>query len=310
MRLLNAKFDSQLDLFFEFLKFEKGLSDNSLLSYQSDLKRYIDHLADLGKSSFTEITRDDLRKFLKSLFESGLKQNSIARSFSSVKNLHKFLVSRNLSEVDPTINLERPKTQRKLPEVLTKKEIQDLIESPNVNTPTGLRDRAMLETLYATGTRVSELVNIKCRDLISNENILRIRGKGSKERIVPISDIAIEWINNYKINSRQNFIKINASHSDPEYLFLNTRGGKLSRVSVWRMIRAHAKNIGIEKKIHPHTIRHTFATHLLEGGADIRAVQEMLGHSDIGTTQIYLHLDKGYLKSVLEKYHPRGKYVQ
>jgi|YelNatPaOPRAMG01_1025707.scaffolds.fasta_scaffold00087_38 integrase/recombinase XerD len=310
MRLLNAKFDSQLDLFFEFLKFEKGLSDNSLLSYQSDLKRYIDHLADLGKSSFTEITRDDLRKFLKSLFESGLKQNSIARSFSSVKNLHKFLVSRNLSEVDPTINLERPKTLRKLPEVLTKKEIQDLIESPNVNTPTGLRDRAMLETLYATGTRVSELVNIKCRDLISNENILRIRGKGSKERIVPISDIAIEWINNYKINSRQNFIKINASHSDPEYLFLNTRGGKLSRVSVWRMIRAHAKNIGIEKKIHPHTIRHTFATHLLEGGADIRAVQEMLGHSDIGTTQIYLHLDKGYLKSVLEKYHPRGKYVQ
>ncbi|MGC8594497.1 MAG: site-specific tyrosine recombinase XerD [Candidatus Kryptoniota bacterium] len=307
MRSSNVEFNSQLDLFFEFLKFEKGLSDNSLLSYQNDLKRYVDYLIHTGKSSFDEITRDDLRKFLKSLFDCGLKQSSIARSFSSVKNLHKFLISRKLSEIDPTINLERPKSQRKLPEVLTEKEIKNLIETPDIKTTVGLRDRAMLETLYATGIRVSELVNIRCRDLIANENVLRVFGKGSKGRIVPISDVAIKWINKYKTHSRQNFIKKVSGQPDPEFLFLNNRGKKLSRISVWRMIQKYACGTGIEKKIHPHTIRHTFATHLLEGGADIRAVQEMLGHSDIGTTQIYLHLDKSYLKSILEKYHPRGK---
>lgn len=306
---LTGKFESQLDLFFEFLKFEKGLSDNSLSSYRRDLERYTAHMVDSGKSGFDEITRNDIRKFLKSLFDVGLKQSSIARNFSSIKNLHKFLVSHKFSEIDPTTNLERPKPRRKLPDVLTQKEIQSLIESPNDNTPLGLRDRAILETLYATGTRVSELVNIKCKDLFLNENVLRIFGKGSKIRIVPISNIAIAWINKYKMHSRQKFIKKSLNYSDPEYLFLNARGGRLSRVSVWRIIQTYARNVGIKKKIHPHTIRHTFATHLLEGGADIRAVQELLGHSDIGTTQIYLHLDKSYLKNILEKYHPRGEHA-
>ncbi|HEY9165211.1 MAG TPA: site-specific tyrosine recombinase XerD [Candidatus Kryptonia bacterium] len=309
---LNAKTGNQLDLFFEFMKFEKGLSDNSLMSYRNDLNRYAFYMIGKGASGFNEISRSDVRNYFKSLFDIGLKQSSIARNFSAVKNLHRFLVFRKFAELDPTANLDRPKPSKKLPTVLSKEEIERLINAPDTNSDLGIRDRAIVETMYATGVRVSELVNLKKRDLIFSENVIRVLGKGSKERIVPIGDIALEWMRRYEKSVRPKLGPSTPGKKSvtSEFFFVNFRGGKLSRISVWRMLQKYAGKANIKKQIHPHTLRHTFATHLLEGGADIRAVQEMLGHSDIGTTQIYLHLDRGYLREVLDRFHPRGKYVK
>jgi integrase/recombinase XerD len=305
---LNKKISNQLDLFFEFMKFEKGLSDNSLSSYRNDLNRYAGFVQIHGLTGLNEVSRSEVRNYFKSLFDLGLKQSSIARNFSAVRNLHRFLVFRKISEIDPTNNLDRPKASKKLPVVLNKDEVDRLIKAPDINEKLGIRDRAIIETLYATGIRVSELVNLKKRDLIKSESVIRVFGKGSKERIVPIGDIALEWIGRYDSSVRNDLIRPGANGSD--FLFLNFRGGGISRISVWRMLQKHAREANIKKQIHPHTLRHTFATHLLEGGADIRAVQEMLGHSDIGTTQIYLHLDRNYLKEVIDKFHPRGRYAQ
>ncbi len=306
---LNEKFSSQLDLFFEYMKFEKGLSDNSLSSYRFDLYRYATFMQGSGIKSAVEISRDKVRAYFRSLFDLGLKQSSIARNFSAVRNLHRFLTSRNLSENDPTANLDRPKPTRRLPVVLNLEETTRLIAAPNVSSELGVRDRAIIETLYATGIRVSELVNLKKRDLIKDDNVIKVVGKGSKERIVPINDIALEWIERYDSSVRSKLVynrSANKKTVASDIVFLNFRGGRLSRISVWRMLQKYSRDAGIRKQIHPHTLRHTFATHLLEGGADIRAVQEMLGHSDIGTTQIYLHLDRNHLREVIEKYHPRG----
>ena len=305
---LNKRISNQLDLFFEFMKFEKGLSDNSLVSYHNDLNRYAGFVETHGLTGLNEVSRSDVRNYFKSLFDLGLKQSSIARNFSAVRNLHRFLVFRKISEIDPTNNLDRPKPSKKLPVVLNKEEIERLIKAPDTGEKLGIRDRAMIETLYATGMRVSELVNLKKRDLIRSENVVRVFGKGSKERVVPIGDIAVEWIERYDSMARADLARHRSGGSD--FLFLNFRGGKLSRISVWRMLQKYARDANIKKRIHPHTLRHTFATHLLEGGADIRAVQEMLGHSDIGTTQIYLHLDRSYLKEVIDRFHPRGRYAQ
>ena len=288
------------------MKFEKGLADNSLISYHNDLKRYAGFIETRGMTGLNEVSRSEVRSYFKFLFDLGLKQSSIARNFSAVKNLHRFLVFRKFSEVNPTTNLDLPKPSKKLPVVLNREEIGRLLKAPDTSDRLGVRDRTIIETLYATGIRVSELVNLKKRDLIKSENVIRVFGKGSKERIVPIGDIALEWIQRYDSTVRGALIRSNGS----DFLFLNFRGGKISRVSVWRMLQRYAREANIMKQIHPHTLRHTFATHLLEGGADIRAVQEMLGHSDIGTTQIYLHLDRNYLKEVIDKYHPRGKYAR
>lgn len=308
---LNKKISGQLELFFEFMKFEKGLSDNSLLSYHNDLDRYAQFMEARGFKGLNEVSRADVRNYFKALFDLGLKQSSIARNFSAVKNLHRFLVFRKISEIDPTSNLDRPKPSKKLPVVLSRDEMERLIMAPDTNSELGIRDRAIIETLYATGVRVSELVNLRKRDLIKSENVIRVFGKGSKERIVPIGDVALEWIERYDaaIRSKSVHGRTLATQQANDLVFLNFRGGKISRVSVWRMLRKYSRDANIKKEIHPHTLRHTFATHLLEGGADIRAVQEMLGHSDIGTTQIYLHLDRSYLKEVLDKFHPRGKYA-
>lgn len=306
---INEKISNQLDLFFEYMKFEKGLADNSLNSYRSDLYRYAGFMENDGVLGLNEISRDKVRRYFKSLFNLGLKQSTIARNFSAVRNLHRFLASRKMSEVDPTANLDRPRPTRKLPVVLSIGEVNRLIESPDVNTELGVRDRAIIETLYATGIRVSELVNLKKRDLIKNDNLIKVLGKGSKERIVPINNVALEWIERYDSSVRTRLAgnqRTGKQTSTSDIIFLNFRGGKLSRISVWRMLQKYSRSAGITKQIHPHTLRHTFATHLLEGGADIRAVQEMLGHTDIGTTQIYLHLDRNYLREVLEKFHPRG----
>ncbi len=303
---------NQLDLFFEFMKFEKGLSDNSLSSYANDLNRYADFMQARGVRGFNEVSRADVRGYFKILFDVGLRQSSIARNFSAVKNLHGFLVFRKMAEFDPTANLDRPKPSKKLPVVLSHDEMERLLNAPDTNTELGTRDRAIIETMYATGVRVSELVNLRKRDLIKSESVIRVFGKGSKERIVPIGSIALDWIDRYESLVREGQVTSRTrGRSAPasDLIFLNFRGGKISRVSIWRMLRKYSRQVNIKKEIHPHTLRHTFATHLLEGGADIRAVQEMLGHSDIGTTQIYLHLDRSYLRQVLDKFHPRGKHA-
>ncbi len=310
---LNPRISNQLDLFFEWMKFEKGLSDNSLMSYRNDLKRYAQFIEARGAAGLNEVSRAEVRAYFRWLFDTGLKQSSIARNFSAVRNLHRFLVFRRMSESDPTANLERPRPSKKLPVVLNKEEVERLIRTPDTSSDLGIRDRAIIETLYATGVRVSELVNLKKRDLIRSENIIRVFGKGSKERIVPIGDIALEWIGRYDVSVRSKLQRRQAPanrQGTGDFLFVNARGGRLSRISVWRMLQKYARAANITKQIHPHTLRHTFATHLLEGGADIRAVQEMLGHSDIGTTQIYLHLDRNYLREILDKFHPRGKYAK
>ncbi len=307
---LNRKISNQLELFFEFMKFEKGLSDNSLSSYHNDLNQYAKFVEDCELTGFNEVSRDVVRKYLKGLFDGNLKQSSIARKFSAVRNLHHFLVFRKVSEIDPTANLDRPKPSKKLPVVLNRDEMERLIKAPDTTSELGIRDRAIIETLYATGVRVSELVNLKKRDLIKSENVIRVFGKGSKERIIPIGDIALDWIDRYDKAVRSGSARRQAAGARlpaSDLIFMNSRGGKISRISIWRMLRKYSRAANIRKEIHPHTLRHTFATHLLEGGADIRAVQEMLGHSDIGTTQIYLHLDRSYLKEVLDKFHPRGK---
>ncbi len=308
----SRKIAGELDLFFEFMKFEKGLSDNSLLSYHVDLDQYAKFISGCCLSGFNEVSRDVVRRYLKTLFDNGLKQSSIARKLSAIRNLHRFLVYRKMAEIDPTANLDRPRTSKKLPVVLSRDEVVRLINAPDTSSVLGIRDRAIIETLYATGVRVSELVNLRKRDLIRSENVIRVFGKGSKERIIPIGDIALEWIDRSESAVRSKSPKKHTSRTEApasDLVFLNSRGGKISRVSIWRMLKKYSREAAINKEIHPHTLRHTFATHLLEGGADIRAVQEMLGHSDIGTTQTYLHLDRSYLREVLDKFHPRGKYA-
>lgn len=222
---------------------------------------------------------------------------------SAVRGFHRFLIGEDESEDDPTENIDSLKRTKSLPEVLTIPEIDRILEQPLVSKPLGIRDRAALETLYATGLRVSELVDLKQSSLLLEEELLLVFGKGSKERLVPIGKSARHWIVEYQRNARSLYAKKGKSL---DTLFLNARGTKMTRQAIWNIIRTYALAAGIKKVVHPHTFRHSFATHLLEGGADLRAVQEMLGHADISTTQIYTHIDREYLKEVHRTFHPRG----
>jgi len=233
----------------------------------------------------------------------GLSSSSSARYFSSLKGFFGYLFSSTYIEINPIEKISAPKVSKGLPNVLNINEIEAILSQPDTSKKLGLRDKALLETFYACGLRVSELINLKISDLFLNEEIIRVFGKGSKERFVPIGSSAINWINEYLKNSRPLLEKKAKSQ---HVLFLNSRGTKLSRMGVWKIVDSNAKLAGIKKEVHPHTFRHSFATHLLEGGADLRAVQEMLGHVDISTTQIYTHIDRDYIKQVHRDYHPRG----
>ena len=226
-----------------------------------------------------------------------------ARYFSSLKGFFSYLEKNKYIKKNPIEKITAPKLSKKLPSVLNINEIDSILSQPDTNDKLGLRDKAILELFYACGSRVSELINLKISDLFLDDEVIRVFGKGSKERLIPIGSSAIKWINEYLGKSRSGLMKYSKSGN---FVFLNSRGTKLSRMGIWKIIGRYVKEAGIKKEVHPHTFRHSFATHLLEGGADLRAVQEMLGHADISTTQIYTHIDRDYIKQVHKQFHPRG----
>jgi len=285
------------------LKLEKNLSINTVASYKNDINAFISFLKDFNIDDPSNVTSEHINGFFKALKELGLLGSSTARYFSSLKGFFLFLIKNKYIIKNPVEKLSAPKISKKLPGVLDINEVEAILSVPDVKEILGLRDKAILELFYACGTRVSELINLKVNDLFFDDEIIRVFGKGSKERLIPIGSSAIEWIGEYLKKSRPLLMKKLKSEN---ILFLNSRGTKLSRMGIWKIIDRYVKEAGIKKDVHPHTFRHSFATHLLEGGADLRAVQEMLGHADISTTQIYTHIDRDYIKQVHKQYHPRG----
>jgi integrase/recombinase XerD len=295
-----------LERYHEFLLIEKGAAEHTVQAYSRDVRRYAAHLAAEGIDSIVAVRTDHIRKHIAMLAEAGLAATSIARAISSIRGLHKFAMVDGECDRDVSENIELPRRYRTLPEVLSLPQIEAILNAPDVSSPAenpyGLRDRAILETLYATGMRVTELRTLKMSQLLFEYDLVRVIGKGNKERLVPIGRVAQKWIQEYRRLARPLLARSGKSSDDT--LFLNSRGGALSRNALWNLARKYAS--GVAEDVHPHTFRHSFATHLLEGGADLRAVQEMLGHEDITTTQIYTHVDRDYLREVHRTFHPRG----
>ncbi len=293
--------------YLHYLVLEKNASRNTIASYKLDLNRYVAFLEHNKVRNVNAITESDATRFLGSLRERQLSPRSITRTLSAIKGFHKFLVGDGVTKLNPTESVDAPKLPRSLPDVLTQPEIEAILTQPSASLKDKknlwLRDKALLETMYASGLRVSEVIGLKQSNILAEETLIRVFGKGSKERIVPIGGSALRWIDRYKKVCRLLLAHRGASE---DVLFLNARGMPMSRMAVWNIVQSNTKKAGIKKEVHPHTFRHSFATHLLEGGADLRAVQEMLGHSDIATTQIYTHIDREYLKEVHRTFHPRG----
>ncbi len=304
MDTLHQHYQSTLESFLNYMLIERNFSANTRESYSNDLKRYLLFMQHNSRA-MEQITTHHVEEFIGELYAIGLEASSIARNISAIRSFHKFLVIERALDTNPAENLHQPKKAQYLPSVLTVDETMRLLAVPKALYPPGkydLRDQAMLELLYATGVRVSELINIRQQSLYLDAGFVRIFGKGSKERLVPVGSSAIEWVKRYQAELRLSLVQRNSD----DYLFLNARGIKLSRMALFAMVRKYAIMAGIEKNISPHTFRHTFATHLLEGGADLRAVQEMLGHRSIVTTQIYTHIDRSFIKEVHKTFHPRG----
>ena len=285
------------------LKLEKNLSDNTISSYKNDISSLFIFLEEFKIDDPSGISYKHLASFFNALNKTGLNSRSAARYYSSIKGFFKYLLANNYVTSNPIEKIPPPKIPKNLPPVLSVSEVDSILSKPDADEKLGLRDKAILETFYACGVRESELINLKLPDLFLDEEIIRVFGKGSKERLVPIGSSAIKWIKEYLIKSRPLLEKKTKSGN---FLFLNQRGTKLSRMGIWKIVSKYVKEAGIKKEVHPHTFRHSFATHLLEGGADLRAVQEMLGHSDISTTQIYTHIDREYIKQIHKDFHPRG----
>jgi integrase/recombinase XerD len=288
-----------------FLAIEKSLSANSIEAYLRDLEKLTQYLELENKTSLTpsQLTLDDLQHFLATLVELGLSARSQARVISGIKAFYSYLLIENLTEVNPAELLESPKLGRKLPDTLSIDEIQQLIDAIDLSSMNGERNKAILETLYGCGLRVSELVNLKISHIYFEEEFIKVVGKGDKERLVPISGSALKQISIY-LNQVRNHVKITKGFED--FVFLNRSGKCLTRVMIFTIIKQLTETAGIKKTISPHTFRHSFATHLVNAGADLRAVQDMLGHVSITTTEIYMHLDTSYLHEEIRKYHPRN----
>ena len=296
--------EDQLKDFIHFLIVEKGLAKNTIISYERDLKSYIKYFRNVEQlTNFNDVERIHIIHFLGYLKEQGKSSRTLARHVASIRAFHQFLLRERVSDHDPSVHIETPKLERTLPKVLNLVEVETLLDSPDTKDQYGIRDKAMLELLYATGIRVSELIGLQTGDVHLTMGFVRCIGKGNKERIIPIGKTALAALEHYVNNGRSHFIS--KKHHD-NALFLNHHGKQLTRQGFWKILKKLAKGAGIEKELTPHTLRHSFATHLLENGADIRAVQEMLGHSDISTTQIYTHVTKTRLKDVYSKFHPRA----
>ncbi len=288
--------------FKSYLELEKSLSDNSVEAYLGDVEKLTAFLqaSNLNKTPL-QIDLKDLQAFVKWIAEFGITQSSQARAISGIKAFYKYCLLEDIITKDPTTLLEAPKLKRQLPDVLTFNEIENIIAQIDLSTPEGGRNKAILETMYSCGLRVSELVNLKLSQLYLDVGFIRVLGKGSKERLVPIGSVAIKYILIYRNNIR---VHSPVQAGEEDLLFLNRRGKRLSRVMIFLIIKDLVKKAGITKIISPHTFRHSFATHLVEGGADLRAVQEMLGHESITTTEIYTHLDREFLRKTLQQFHP------
>jgi integrase/recombinase XerD len=297
--------DSYKNGFKNYLQLEKSLADNSVEAYLRDIDKLTQFLLETDdKKTPSEITLKDLQQFLKWIAEFGINASSQARIISGVKSFYKYCLLENVSAKDPTTLLEAPKLKRALPDILSFDEIEAIINMVDLSKPEGGRNKAILETMYSCGLRVSEVVNLKISQLYLDVGFIRVLGKGDKERLVPVGSSAIKYINIYKNNIR---VHTAIKKGNEDILFLNNRGTKLSRVMIFYIIKEMAMKAGIKKTVSPHTFRHSFATHLVEGGADLRAVQEMLGHESITTTEIYTHLDREFLRKTLEQFHPGFK---
>lgn len=288
--------------YLHYLKVERGLSENTIASYGIDLKLFLEYLRKNEIPSFKQVNNEVIVNYMQSEKNNNKANSSILRSVSSLRKFFQYLAQEKIIEKDPMLLIDTPKKKQHLPQVLTKEEVEKLLHSPNTGQVLGLRDRAMLELMYATGLRISEIINLKLEDLHLTMGTLQTLGKGHKERIVPVGDEAIKWINRYLEEARPKLLKQKRSN----YLFLNFHGNNLTRQGVWKNLKAEVRKAGIQKNITPHTLRHSFATHILENGADLRIVQELLGHADISTTQIYTHLSNKQLADIYNRAHPRA----
>ena len=290
--------------FKSYLQLERSLSENSVAAYMQDINRLTEFLLEKSPKTPAEVELKDLQKFIAWIAKAGMNSASQARMISGIRSFYKYCLLENISKKDPSTLLEAPKLKRALPDVLSFDEIENIISQIDLSKPEGGRNKAILETMYSCGLRVSELVNLKISNLHLEVGFIRVVGKGDKERLVPIGRSAAKLITIYKNNIR---VHIPVQPGNKDILFLNRRGSRMSRVMIFLIIKELTKKAGIKKNISPHTFRHSFATHLIEGGADLRAVQEMLGHESITTTEIYTHLDRNFLRKTLEQFHPAFK---
>jgi integrase/recombinase XerD len=293
--------------YLHFLSLEKNASPNTLASYRLDLTRYLRFLESVDVTSPDKISGEHVSRFLVQLHDEKLSPRSISRCISALRGFHKYLIVDGVTSHNPTEAIAPPKLGRTLPGVLSQPEVEAILQqpegSPRDRRNLWIRDRAILEVLYATGVRVSELITLRQADVHRQQEVVRVFGKGSKERVVPIGKSALRWLERYGAECRP---LLSRGSGSGDAVFLNARGTPLTRMAIWKIVQTYAARAGVDRAVHPHTFRHSFATHLLEGGADLRAVQEMLGHSDISTTQVYTHIDREYLKEVHRTFHPRG----
>lgn len=291
--------EKQIDLFLDSLWVESGLSENTLAAYGSDLKIFVKWLKN---KTILEVAEADIALFMESRYKLGLGNRSSARFLSSLRRFYGYLYREGILNSDPTELIEAPHIGRTLPESLSEKDIDLLLEAPEITEALGFRDKAMLELLYATGLRVSELIGLKFDQVSFRQGFVRVMGKGNKERLVPVGEQAMEWLEDYMQGARMDIL----GERQSDYLFVTKRGSGMTRQTFWHVIKRYAKKAGIKKHLSPHTLRHAFATHLLNHGADLRVVQLLLGHSDLSTTQIYTHIAQERLKKLHQEFHPRG----
>ncbi|WP_141333361.1 site-specific tyrosine recombinase XerD [Myxococcus sp. AB025B] len=291
-----------LDAFIAFIRAERGLSGKTVDAYAADLTAYFEDLRGRGVDDVTRARQEDVTAHLSALTKGGLGKRSQARHLAALRGFHRFLVAERLADKDPTEDVDTPRSARKLPSFLTLEEVEQLLAAPDEGSPAGLRDKAMLEVLYATGLRVSELCGLGVNDVQLSAGYLVAKGKGAKERVVPLGRVAVEKVREYLANSRPAML----GRREARALFVTPRGSGFTRQGFWKLIKRYALKAGILKPLSPHKLRHSFATHLVERGADLRAVQQMLGHADLATTQIYTHVNSARLRSVYDEFHPRS----
>ena len=289
--------------YLHYLTIERGLSQNTRKSYERDLEQYLTFLTEQHIKDWQAVDRVLILSFLQQLQQSGKSSATIIRMVSSLRRFHQFLRQERFTDHDPMQHIDSPKKQQQLPDTLSLSEVERLIETPDTKEVLGIRDRAILEVMYATGLRVSELIGLQLKDLHLSMGLLQTTGKGDKERIVPLGDLAIQWIETYLEEARPFLTR---KHPEESHLFVNNHGKQLSRQGIWKNLKALVRKAGITKNVTPHTLRHSFATHLLENGADLRTVQELLGHADISTTQIYTHITKKRMTEVYKQHFPRA----